>query len=70
MNELCVVVVTDGDSPHGVRPTWLLWLQNPGLHVDLIQDRPEVSQGLQDQQELNVKLVQSHLQIRAEVHEH
>lgn len=60
---------TDGDPPHGVRPAGFFRLQNPGLTVDLVQDIPELSQGLQNQQELAVKLVQSSLtkQIRTSI---
>lgn len=55
------VYSTNGDPPHGVRAAGFFWLQNPGLTVDLIKDVPELSQGLQNQQELAVKLVQSTL---------
>lgn len=54
---------TDGDPPHGVRPAGSLWLQDPGLAVDLVQDVPECGEGLQDQQELVVELLQSRLMI-------
>lgn len=52
---------TDGDPPHGVGAAGFLRLQNPGLTVNLIQDIPELSQGLQEQQELAVELLQSAL---------
>lgn len=52
---------TYGDPPHGVGAVGFLRLQNPRLTVNLIQDIPEVSQGLQEQQELTVELLQSAL---------
>lgn len=52
---------TDGDPPHGVGPAGFFWLQNPGLAVDLIQDLPELCEGVQNQQELVVEVLQSTL---------
>lgn len=52
---------TDGNLPHGVGAAGLFWLQNPRLPVEFIQDVPELCEGLQNQQELTVELVQSAL---------
>lgn len=55
------VYCTNSDPPHGVGPAGFFRLQNPGLAVNLVQDVPKLGQGLQNQQELVVKLVQSTL---------
>lgn len=49
--EICLHVLrsTNGDPPHGVGPAGFFRLQNPGLAVNLIQDVPELCQGLQNQ---------------------
>lgn len=52
---------TDGNPPHGVGPAGFFRLQNPGLTVNLVQDVPELGQGLQNQQKVAVNLVQSSL---------
>ena len=52
---------TNSDPPHGVGPAGFFRLQNPGLAVNLVQDVPKLGQGLQNQKELIVKLVQSTL---------
>lgn len=52
---------TNGDAPHGVTTARLLRLQDPGATVDLIQEVPEPSEGVELQQELMVKLLQGGL---------
>ena len=49
---------TNGDPPHGVGPAGFFWLQNPGFTVDFVQRVPELVEGIQNKQELAVKLLQ------------